>query len=306
MRKMFFNYKIIMVFAVALVFFMAASVAEEERTDASGQWKYVVEEGEATITGYVDEPAEDLVFPSELDGYPVTGIGRWLSDDIYVTSVTIPDSVTSIGANAFAWYCTGLTSITIPDSVTSIGTSAFYYCDLTSVTIPAGVTRIGGNPFEGCPLTSIDVAANNPVYVQIDGVLFDKHQKTLVTYPHARTTNPYTIPEGVLRVGDMAFSNNAGLTSVIIPNGVTSIGDMAFWGCVNLDSVTLPDSVTRIGDMAFNECDKLTSVTIPDSVVSIGEEAFGWNSEVTIIVNEDSYAEQYAIENDIPYVFATK
>ncbi len=287
-------------------FSLWVGIAEEERTDAGGQWKYVLTDDGATITGCVGEPAEDLVFPSELDGNAVTCIGSWASDDMSLTSVTIPDSVTRIGARAFAWYCLGFTSITIPDSVTSIGDGAFYYCDLKSVTIPAGVTHIGRNPFEGCPLTGIDVAADNPVYEQVDGVLFDKKQKTLVAYPHGKAENAYAIPEGVLHIGDAAFSNGLRLESVSIPDGVVSIGDMAFWACVNLTSVTIPNGVTSIGEMAFDECDKLTSVTLPDSVVSIGEEAFGWGSEVTLYVKAGSYAEKYAEENDIPYVFVAE
>lgn len=304
MYRKFLNCKPTGILAIALLLFMAVGVAEEERTDAAKQWKYVLEDGGATITGYVEEPAEELVFPSELDGYPVTGIGRWVSDDIYLTSITIPSSVTSISPSAFAWYCVGLANITIPDSVTSIGDSAFYYCDLTSVTIPASMTEIGRNPFEGCPLTAIDVAVDNPVYEQVDGVLLDKQKKTLVAYPHGKNVNPYTIPEGVLHIGDGAFSNHYGLLSVIIPDGVTSIGDMAFWACGNLSSVTIPDSVTSIGNMAFDACEKLTSVAIPDSVVSIGEEAFGWDSKVTFIVNAGSFAEQYAEDNGISYVFS--
>ena len=308
MRRKLMNVKMVGVVAVLLALIMAVGVAEEERTDASGQWKYVLEDASATITEYVGEPPEDLVFPSELDGYPVTAIDRWLSGDAYIANVTIPDGVTRIGAGAFADHAnewSGFSSLTIPDSVVSIGDSAFYYCrSLTAVTIPAGVTDIGKNPFEGCPMIHIDVAAGNPVYEQVDGVLFDKQQKMLVSYPHARGES-YAIPEGVLRIGDGAFSNNYNLTGVIIPDSVTHIGSMAFWACVGLTCVTIPDSVSSIGDMAFKECDNLTSVIVPDSVTSIGEEAFGWHSGVTLSVKEGSYAEQYAEENGIPYTYGT-
>ena len=93
MLRKLLNVIVTVVLAILMMFFMATCVAEEERTDASGQWKYVLENGGATITGYVEEPAEDLVFPSGLDGYPVTGIGKWLSDDFCVTSITIPEGI---------------------------------------------------------------------------------------------------------------------------------------------------------------------------------------------------------------------
>ena len=113
-----------------------------------------------------------------------------------MTSVTIPNSVTSIGDGAFS-DCRGLTSVTIPNSVTSIGEYAFLGCSgLTSVTIPNSVTSIGGAAFYDCSgLTSV------------------------------------TIPNSVTSIGGGAFRGCSGLTSVTIPNSVTSIGDKAFWNC---------------------------------------------------------------------------
>lgn len=96
--------KMMVLLAALLALFMAGGVAEEERTDASGRWKYVLEDGVATITGYVEEPNGNLVIPGELDGFPVTGIG------------------------AAFMYCHGLTDVTIPEGVTSIGDYAFAAC----------------------------------------------------------------------------------------------------------------------------------------------------------------------------------
>ena len=165
-----------------------------------------------------------------------------------LTSVTIPNSVTSIGDFAFSG-CSGLTSVTIPNSVTSIGWNAFYGCNgLTSITIPNSVTSIGESAFEGCSgLTSV------------------------------------TIPNSVTSIGSDAFNGCRSLTSVTIPNSVTSIDNYVFGGCSGLTSVTIPNSVTSIGYYAFSGCSGLTSVTIPNSVTSIGDCAFKGCSGLTAV-----------------------
>ena len=92
----------------------------------------------------------------------------------------------------------------------------------------------------------------------------------------------------VTSIGDYAFWNCSGLTSVDIPDGVTSIGDYAFWNCSGLTSVDIPDSVTSIGNYAFSWCSGLTSVDIPDGVTSIGYYAFGGCSSLTEVTIPDS------------------
>ena len=168
-------------------------------------------------------------------------------------SVTIPDSVTSIGDSAFS-CCSSLQSVTIPDSVTSIGGRAFGECSsLQSVTIPDSVTSIGDRAFSWC--TSLQSV---------------------------------TIPDSVTSIDESAFSWCTSLQSVIIPDSVTSIGDRAFWGCTSLQSVIIPDSVTSIGNKAFSDCKSLQSVTIPDSVTSISDSAFSGCSSLQSVTIPDS------------------
>mgnify|MGYP003398045792 FL=1 len=208
-----------------------------------------------------------------------------------LTNITIPDSVTWIGQEAFE-DCTNLTSITIPDSVTSIGYRAFsgtkweenqpngliyagkvaysykgYMPQNTEITLKAGTKSIGDFAFDYCKeLTSI------------------------------------TIPSSVTSIGYRTFENCTSLTSITIPDSVTSIGYRAFENCKNLTNITIPSSVTSIGYGAFEDCTSLTSITILDSVTSIGKYAF-WNCDnLTIYGYENSYAQEYALNNDIPFV----
>ena len=213
-------------------------------------------------------------------------------------------------------------------TVTSIRYSAFYSCDsLTSVSIPDSVEQISTNLFVGCSkLKTISVSPDHPYFATIDGVLFRKADKALISYPAGIKSSTYTIPQGIASIGDYAFDSCTSLTSVSIPDSVTSIGDCAFGSCTSLTSVSIPDSVTSIGDYAFGSCTFLTSVSIPDSVTSIGDRAFsycksltsvsipnsvatiGYHSfdnctNLTLTVPRNSYAAEYAKTNDIPYTY---
>ena len=216
-----------------------------------GDKKY---EGDITIPSFVK--INDTEFS-------VTSIGNSAFEDCNgLKSVTIPNSVTSIGDYAFKW--SGLTSVTIPNSVTSIGGGSFDNCSsLTSVIIPNSVTSIGEAAFELCNgLTSVTIP-NSVTSIR------------RATFCKCRGLKSVTIPNSVTSIGEYAFSDCSGLTSVTIPNSVISIENGAFSGCSGLTSVTIPNSVTSIGAVAFSKCSGLTSVTIPNSVKSIGDYAFG-------------------------------
>ena len=283
--------------------------------------------------------AADVVIPNT-----VKIIGEHAFEGLSVTSVTIPNSVTSIGFQAFC-NCRKLTSITIPDSVTSIAARAFLGCNglktagpigsgsdyqfswktaipdhafdgsgLTSITIPNTVESIGSHAFGGCESLA-SIAIPNSVIRIGGGAFCDCSGLTSVS-----------IPDSVTNIGSYAFarcnnlkrvnitdlsmwckitfeedalsnplSNSANLyidnkivTNIEIPDSVTCIGACAFTGCCGLESIIIPNSVLGIGNLAFKECSGLTSVTIPDSVTSIGRSAFlGCRSLTHIVANKE-------------------
>ena len=169
----------------------------------------------------------------------VTSIG----DEVFngcskLTSVTIGDGVTSIGSGVF-YECSSLTNVTIGNSVTSIDAYVFENCtSLTSITIGDSVTSIGMSAFKDCTsLTSINVNDNNKAFKSIDGNLYSKDGKTLIQYAIGKTNMLFTIPDCVTRISGYAFYGCTKLTSITIPDGVTSIGGGAFYGCTSLETI---------------------------------------------------------------------
>lgn len=226
-----------------------------------------------TITGY--SGSGDITIPDTLGAYTVTAIGN---EAFYgcngLTSVTIPESVTSIGVGPFC-CCYDLASINVVSSNANYSSEngvlfnnaktelINYPGGMTgSYTIPATVTAIADEAFSSCQLEEI------------------------------------IIPDGVSTIGATAFYYCTGLTAVSIPGSVTSIGADAFNNCSELNSITLGTGIQTIGNNAFNYCSKLTSITIPASITSIGVEVFEQCAKLTSI-NVASENSDYASENGV-------
>jgi hypothetical protein len=255
---------------------------------------------------------------------PITIFGAWGTFRGYqgiffcsenLKSVTFPPclkTLCQITSSDWGTY-DSLTSITIPNSVTSIGEAAFSGCSsLTSITIPNSVISIGGGAFEGCSSLKLfkgKYASKDGRCLIKDGELmaFAPAGLTSYTIPDSVTSiessafsgcsnlSSITIPENVTSIGNYAFRGCSNLSSITIPENVTSFGTWAFFGCCSLKSITIPNSVTSIGDWAFRGCSSLTSITIPNSVTSIGDEAFKGCSSLPVIDNI-RYADTYLVE----------
>lgn len=245
----------------------------------------------ATFTITVTAPSRDFTFdattgtikkyngndavvniPSEINGTPVTTIGNAAFRDSSVTSVTIPASVTEIGANAFAG-CTNLTSVT-------------YGGDWSNLTIQSGNPAV--QDAANAPLFYFEFTPDNTAVIvtnyKYNGAAADvtipsRYQgKPVTTIGHAAFFNSavtsVTIPDSVTSISDEAFINCPKLTNISIPNSVTYIGFSAFSSCTSLKSITLPSSLSTIQSYAFYNCENLKTIRIPVSVTSIGNYAF--------------------------------
>ena len=303
-----------------------SAAAGEAQSPAGPEYSYRVEaDGTAVITAYLGQ-AETLTVPASLDGHQVRAI-----DEIAfalcesLVSVTLPEGLISIGGNAF-YGCSNLSDITLPEGLQSIGDFAFPDCkSLKNITLPLSLVDIGDNPF-AMTAVNINLSPDHPRFEIIDGLLVDKTDKRLITYPYASEAVEYTVPDGVLVIGDWAFSSCEKLTALTLPEGLTeirnsafnacigltgitlqdgllNIGSRAFAGCAGLTSLTLPDGLNSIGEEAFYGCASLTSLNVPASVTDIGPHAFTECPNLTLTLQPGSFADTWAHENDAPHMY---
>lgn len=211
-----------------------------------------------------------VVIPSKINGVTVTTIGTDAFLGLNITSVTIPDSVTEIGSNAFAG-CTNLTSVN-------------YIGDWSKLTIqsgnPAVEDAVNAQLFDFAftpDNTAVIVTKYNGIAADV--TIPSRYKGKPVTainnavFPNSAVTS-VTIPDSVTSIPDAAFVNCSELTNISIPNSVTYIGFSAFNSCTSLKSITLPSSLSTIQSYAFYNCGNLKTIRIPVSVTSIGNCAF--------------------------------
>lgn len=237
-----------------------------------------------TITKWTGSGSE-IEVPETLDGKTVTVIGTWAFAQIEsITKVTLPDTVTEIGDSAFN-SCTALADVVLPSGLKKIGSTAFGSCGITEITIPDGVESIGGNAFSSCAqLADVNIPASvttigESAFRDTPWLNAKKAEDPIVIVNNiiidgSACTGSVTIPESVVCIGDMAFSNCRAMTSVYVPSNVKTIGAGSFSNCTSLKEIKMEDGIESIGYQAFYACSALTRVTVPDSVDTIGGSAF--------------------------------
>lgn len=249
--------------------------------DGTPEWKYAIENGEATVTG-VEPAAGYLTVPGELGGCPVAAIGDGAFRDCPdVTAIALPAELASIGNSAFAG-CSALLALSLPAGMESVGEGAFAGCErLAELRVPAA--------WEGTDI--LTDAAVPPgcriVYYKVEPEWSYTVAGGKATVTGADPAEGYlAIPESlrghpVTAIGDDAFLMCAGLTGVGMPAGVTNIGRRAFIWCESLEAVEIPDSVRGIEDYAFNGCTNLASVAIGAGLEDLGREVFAGCTRLT-------------------------
>ena len=192
-------------------------------------------------------------------------------------NVVVPEGIKYIGADAFNAYSTQtpnnmetLKSITLPESLVSIGKNAFQACKaLGSITIPKNVSEIGGGAFSNC---------SSLVTAEILGPVKELTGTTGVFLGCAAMKN-VTLPDTLTNIGTGTFNGCASLEKIDLPAGLTEIGREAFNGCESLKEAVIPSGVTEIPDYAFTGCLALEKVELPEGITSIGEYAFDLTAE---------------------------
>lgn len=187
-------------------------------------------------------------------------------------------------------------SLTVPakldnHSVTGIGDYAFAGTKLQRIELPDTIVKVGANPFRSCNmLDAIRVSPDHPALATIDGVLFDKNQKKLISYPVTFSAAEYQVPKGICVIGESAF-DHAMVQTVVLQEGITTIEKQAFAWCKSLRNVELPEGLTTIGEQAFSYCEALSNIALPQGLVSMDEEVFVSCYSLAAITLPDSLTE---------------
>src|SRR5574344_89531 len=222
------NYIMKKVLSLITLLFCAITLSAQETATIDGI-KYYLENGKATIMVQPTTLSGDIVIPEKVTynnvDYTVSSMTSSAFKQTDITTITLPNSITSLGDDCFG-SCSNLTSIILPNRIISLGNGCFSSCGLTSITFPNSITSLGNGCFNCCSnLTSI------------------------------------ILPNSITSLGYNCFGLCTNLTSITLPNSITSLGNSCFDSCTNLTSITLPNSITSLGNGCFKNCSNLFKVT---------------------------------------------
>lgn len=240
----------------------------------------------------------EVIVPSGVQTLPDSAF----ADCIALQRVTLSEGLTNISVAAFK-NCTALQEVQLPDTLESIKSNAFENCSsLQRMHFPAAVSELSANAFSGCiSLSEVTVAAENPYYTAVDGVLMTADQATLVYYPPCSSQSDYTIPETVKTIDSYAFQDVMQLQFLTVPetvetiepyacydanslkevmlNGASVISAYAFQSCDQLEAVVFGDGVQEVQTGAFLDCPSLKSIILPKTITTIEDYAFGYQTD---------------------------
>jgi hypothetical protein len=252
------------------------------------------------VTGYTGSK-DEIVINSSYAGLPIVGIADQAFKDCSFDSISLPNSLKTIGESAF-YGCTFLSTITIPDSVTTVGASAFDGCtQLLTAVLSSSMTSIPSYCFENC--TSL----NAPTIPESIKAINEGAFKGSSVYK-------ITLPSSVISLGTSAFENS-GLSEIVLDSSLQTIGDRAFYSCSSLKRIVIPLSVTTIGYAAFSSgvlaffCEASTKSTLWDSSWYLGTHSVVWGvSSVSSLSDGCTYgvaSNTYAFLMQVPAVATT-
>ena len=240
----------------------------------------------------------EVIVPSGVQTLPDSAF----ADCIALQRVTLSEGLTNISVAAFR-NCTALQEVQLPDTLESIKSNAFENCSsLQRMHLPAAVSELSANAFSGCiSLSEVTVAAENPYYTAVDGVLMTADQATLVYYPPCSSQSDYTVPETVKTIDSYAFQDAMQLQFLTVPetvetiepyacydanslkevmlNGASVISAYAFQSCDQLEAVVFGDGVQEVQTGAFLDCPSLKSIILPKTITTIEDYAFGYQTD---------------------------
>ena len=317
----FMKKTILLFFVICLFLFSIHTVMAEDFTFEDFTYA-LLPDGNVEIIRYTGNE-EIIEIPAEIEDVPVTSIGKSAFSHMEtITEIHLPESITYIDNYAFS-ECTKLHRVNIPDGILYLGDLVFQGdILLESIELPAGLVSIGMNPFDRCDsLTEIRISDQNNNYSAEEGVLFDRKNNILVSYPSGKEDEIYSVPDWVTEIGFAAFSENNHIKGITLSDEISKINGNPFCGCIGLEAILispLNQFFEFYQGALFNSNEReliaylwnseIDSYTVPAGTRTIGQESFYKHPELKTVklsqtltaIKDAAFAESGLREITIP------